>query len=184
MSVLRKKPVAILIAALIVVLSTLIGARTSLSRTSGEVEELFYSGVEYDGYVHSSIASQLTKRAEAANGLLSVGRAHDLNSECTALAQAREELMAGGTISVQYLNDVALEKAFAVLQAALGKCALTERETAAVETYVSTFNNAAHVIGASGYNDAVRKAYSSTFGRFPANVLCSVTGVKAPQYFS
>ena len=65
MSILKSKPIAIIIAAVLVIGSTFLGAKISLEKEAREVMDLFYEGVEYDGYVHPSIYSQLEKRADA-----------------------------------------------------------------------------------------------------------------------
>lgn len=183
MSLLSKKPIAILVAVLIILGSTMTGARLSLEKESRQIEELFYSGVDVDGYVHPSIYSQIQKRSEAANGLLSVGRSYELAAECEDLSQAREDLGYSGSVSGYYYNDTELEKAFDALKTELDKCSLSERDAKAVETYASTFKNAGNVIANSGYNEAVREFYRDVIYQFPAEWFYLNTNVDTPSYF-
>lgn len=183
MSIFSKKPVAIILAALIVMSATLAGAQAGIERESREIEELFYTGVEKDGYVHPSIHSQIQKRSEAANGLLSLGKQYSLDSECEALSQAREYLNYSGGVIGYYYNDLELEEAFDIMQTELNACDLDEREAKMLETYTSTFKNAAGVIANSGYNDAVREFYRDVIYQFPTEMFYDSTYMDTPDYF-
>ncbi|MGI6029728.1 MAG: hypothetical protein ACOX81_10050 [Candidatus Heteroscillospira sp.] len=183
MSFLSKKPVAIILAALIVAGSTFTGAKVDIEKQSRQVEELFYTGVDMEGYTHPSIYSQLQKRSEAANGLLSVGKSYELTSECEDLSQAREYMSYSGSVSGYYYNDCELENAFDVLKQELDKCELSERDAKAVETYVSTFKNAGGVIEQSGYNEAVRGFYRDVIYQFPAEWFYWNSDIDTPDYF-
>ena len=107
-----------------------------MERASREVEELFYSGVEVDGYLHPSIYSQLQKRCDAANGLISLGRKYDLSTESDALAEAREYVGYSSSPSGYYYNDVDLETAFDALCAKLSECELADRDREMMDEYV------------------------------------------------
>ena len=185
MSFFAKKPIALLLAVFLIAGSTFTGAKVAMERDSRKVEELFYSGVETDGYLHPSIYSQLQKRSEAANGLLSVGRSYELTAECEDLSQARERLSYSSSVSSYYYSDQELEKAFTALQGELEKCALSERDAKAVDTYVSTFSNAGGVIANSGYNEAVRAFYRDVVYQFPAEWFYynSPSYIDTPDYF-
>ena len=185
MSILKSKPIAIIIAAVLVIGSTFLGAKISLEKEAREVMDLFYEGVEYDGYVHPSIYSQLEKRADAANGLTSVARSYGLESDCDELTEARELLFYSSGANGYYHFDQELEKAFNVLKNELENIELSEREAQAVENYVSIFENAKHVIDNSGYNDAVREFYRDEVYQFPAEFFYynSPFYIDTPSYF-
>jgi len=185
MSILKTKPVAILIAAVLVISTTFLGAKISLEEEGREVADLFYEGVERDGYFHPSIYSQLEIRADAANGLASVARNHGLESACEDIVRAREFLFYSGGAGSFYYNDQELEKAFYVLKSELDGVELSESEKLAVENYVSSFENAKHVIDNSGYNDAVREFYRDEVYQFPAEFFYynSPFFIDTPSYF-
>ncbi len=183
MSFFKRKWVAIVIAFIVIVSATNSGATASMERASREVEELFYSGVEVDGYLHPSIYSQLQKRCDAANGLISLGRKYDLSTESDALAEAREYVGYSSSPSGYYYNDVDLETAFDALCAKLSECELADRDREMMDEYVSTFDNAARVIADSGYNDAVREFYRDVVYQFPAEWFYDNLYIETPSYF-
>ena len=183
MSFFSKRPVAVIFAAAIVISSTLFGAKLSLDSDSRDIEDLFYSGVEYDGYVHKSIYSQITQRTDAANGLLSVAYNYDLSTEYEALKTARDNLIGTTNITYYFYGDQALETAFLNLCNALNNTNLSERDIAAVENYTSVFNNAGLVIEKAGYNDAVRSFYRDEIYQFPAEFFYDNLQIDTPNYF-
>lgn len=183
MAVLKRRSVAILIAVILVIVSTSTGVKISLESASRDIEELFYSGVEYDGYLHPSIYSQLEKRSDAANGLLTIGRKYELTAECDDLEQAREFLGYSSSPSSYYYNNEDLQKAFDVLKNELNNCELTERDAKLVEEYSSIFENATGVIDDSGYNEAVRAFYRDVIYQFPAEWFYYNMYIDTPSYF-
>ena len=183
MSFFRKRSVAFVIAALVVLTTTPNGAKYSLERSSREVEELFYSGVEYGGYLHPSIYSQLQNRCDAANGLISLGRKYGLDAETEDLAAAREYMGYSSSPSGYYYNDCNLEEAFNALYTELEACELDERDRTGMEGYASTFRNAAGVIETAGYNEAVREFYHDVVYRFPAEYFYDTMYIDTPDYF-
>ena len=114
-----------------------------------------------------------------------MGRGYDLAAECEDLSQARERLGYSGSVSSYYYGDQELEKAFCGLQTELEKCAHTERDAKAVETYAATFKNAGGVIANSGYNEAVRAFYRDVIYQFPAKWFYYNTPlyINTPDYF-
>ncbi|MGE4353053.1 MAG: hypothetical protein AB7D36_03080 [Oscillospiraceae bacterium] len=183
MSLFAKRPVALLCALAVVVTSTAAGAKLSMEKDSRDIEEMFYSGVEYDGYVHKSIYSQITQRSDAANGLLSIAKNYGLDTEYTALKTARDNLDYTSGITFYYYSDQELATAFDNLREALSNCDLSERDAEAVENYASIFSNAGNVIDNAGYNEAVREFYRDDVYTFPAEFFYDNLSIDTPDYY-
>ena len=197
MEKLKKRPVALLLALLIVAGSLVIGVNRSLGQEISAVGDQFFSGV-YDpasGFTRPSIHSQLTRRATAAVRILSIGE-HSHGDEAslreagTELRAARADLVnlleAGASPRVLHQADQVLASAvdryYALLHplvtAALGE----DFET--LEAEHSAMQSAARVISESGYNEAVGAFNRTVMGEFPIRILRGLIFVQPPELFA
>lgn len=198
MNFLKKRRNAFLIAAVIVILATLFGAYRSLGESSQEVSDTFYDGV-YDsslGYTLPSIYGQLQKRAASAMNMITIGVSYEgdeAGSDTDSLRSARNELldaMTGGDgPAVLFDLDTRLQESADALydtlylQLAASSDSGATSDMADLESDYDTLNNAARVIGESGYNEHVRAFNRSVLSVFPANLLKTVTFVRTPELF-
>lgn len=187
MSILRKRSFAVVIALIVVCLSTLLSVNRSLGSAADKVSDGFYSGVKYDGYVHKSIYSQLEQRSGAAAGLVTIGANYAALGDVTdALRSARDELtgaMDGGDIAAMYRANAALQTAYEAFVYAAQDAGLSAREQKGLDAYADTLGGAQSVIASAGYNESVREFERKTLGRFPAGLLAPIAGVDAPVLF-
>ena len=187
MSILRKRSFAVVIALIVVCLSTLLSVNRSLGSAAEKISDGFYSGVKYDGYVHKSIYSQLEQRSGAAAGLVAIGANYtSLDDVTDTLRSARDDLvgtMDGGDIAAMYRANTALQSAYEAFVYAAQDAGLTTRELQGLDSYVDTLSGAQSVIASAGYNESVREFNRKTFDRFPAGLLAPIAGVDAPVLF-
>ena len=181
MQFLKKRSVALLIAVVVIALSTILSVHRSLGAECATVEEGFYSGLNG---MHSSISYQLNQCARYANSLASISSGYsDLDDLTFELRAARNELLEGGSISMQYDDYLRLLEAFAAVSTELGSRELGSHADD-YDYCVSGFDGVCRTIAASGYNESVREFRNSTLRAFPANVLYRIAGVDAPELFA
>ena len=189
---LKKRPIAVLIAAVLIFLSTIFSAHRTLGAKSREVSDSFNLGV-YDKDWDSnrrSISSQLLKRCEAANTLLSVSaKITEAEDNTKELREKRSALMGSGNSLTKasphelYELNEELTKSFDKLSSQLDALNLSRRDKEIVEESIGTFKGAQSVIASSGYNELVREFDRTTLNVFPANILKDVAFVKTPELF-
>lgn len=185
MDTLKKRPVAILLALVIVVGSTLLSSGIKLKQACQTVTDGFYSGVTYGGYEHPSIQSQLKNVSSAALGLATLA-ANYTGVDASAVKSARNDLdssLENGTPGEIYDRYTALLSGTAALTADLQAQPLSDRDASGVTQYESILTSASGVIDKSGYNDTVRGFLRDTYDAFPASFFAGLTGVSAPELF-
>jgi len=196
MKLLKKQPIAILLALVIIAGATFFGANRSLRAASREATAQFYAGV-YDtaeSRVRPSIYGQLEQRATASLRILSIGEhSHGgdpaLSTAETDLREARRtlvDLLASGTPSALFEADQALELAaerYAALLRPLIE-AVDGEDLDALDSAQNTMQNAARVIRESGYNEAIRVFHRDVLGRFPTSFLMGIVFADPPELFA
>lgn len=185
METLKKRPIAILLAIVIVLASTLLTAGTKLKSACQKVTDGFYSGVTYDGYAHPSIKSQLKNISSSALGLATIA-ANYTGVDAAAVKTDRSNLdssLENGSPAQIYKTYTALAADTAALVSSLKAQSLSSRDASGVTQYENTISSAAGVIEKSGYNDTVRDFLRETYNVFPASFFASLTGVAAPELF-
>lgn len=149
---LKSRKTAAVVLAAAVLLAVFISAATDCAA----VEKLFYEGVKYDGYRHSSVYDNLSARVSAANGLVSIAVNHaDCEAAGEALRTARRELADAEEIADMYAADCALQEAYEALVPVLEGAALDADEREDAEYYMQNMNGARLAITESGYNERV-----------------------------
>lgn len=171
MKLVKKRRLAVIIAVVIVLLSTLFGVHRSLIELSYKVEELFYTGVDKSGI---GIDDDLLKRLEYSYNLVSYARKYGgCETEADAVLSAREQLSAANSPGAKYSANSELTNTALALYDKLNEGSLSEKDF----TYVkSQYNNLlsrndtiAHEAGL--YNQKVREFNNDTLGEFPINFL-------------
>lgn len=184
MTILKKRWFALLLTVIIIILSTAFSVHRTLGAACQEVSDGFFTGVSVDGYAHKSINSQLEKRSDAANGLVSVlANYTGLEAVTITLRDARNALLDADDIKKKFEANIELQKAFEYAAAAVADSGLTDRELAAVSEYADTFSGAQNVIDNSGYNESVREFQRNTLNVFPTDIISALLGVKSPELF-
>jgi len=194
---LKKQPIAILLALVLVAGSLFFGVNRSVGEQVTIVKEQFFNGVldPAAGFVRPGIHGQLTQRTTAALRMLSIGAySHgdeaELEDAHRALEQARRGLLdlltAGAGPSALFVADqtltVAAERYYALLHPLV--VAAEGEDLLALEGANNTMLNAARVIRESGYNEAVGTFHRTVLGQFPMNILRAFVFVQMPELFA
>jgi len=186
MSILRKKSFALVLVIVVILASTLYSVHRSLGAKCQAVTDGFYSGVEYDGYVHKSIYSQLEARVNASMGLITKCSSEEaLTNAVAQLRISRQDLsdaLEGSSLAAMYAANVSLQSAYDQLITEMDAIGF-ERDTATA-TYISTMDNSQYVIDSAGYNEAVWSFRNNTLNVFPTRILAFLARVNAPQLFA
>ncbi len=188
MSLLKKRSFAIVIFVLVVVLFGAFGARRSLNKACRKAEAAFFdkSLLQAADY-HTCPGEQLDYCADYANRLLSViGNSGEWEGTYKALRTAR-----AGLVDALDARDIsAIGKANKTLVEAVEAVETMVREGAALpdshddyETILSEFHSAQALLDNGAYSSHILAFRDEVLGRFPANILQRLTGVKAPETF-
>ena len=194
---LKKQPVAILLALLVVAGALFFGVNRSVSEQVAAMKEQFYNGV-FDpavGYVRPGIHGQLTQRTTAALRMLSIGE-HS-HADSSELEQAGRELHAARTALIDLLTvgagpsalfaadqtlSLAADRYYAILHPMV--VVATGDDLEALESANHTLLAAAGAIETSGYNEAVGAFHRTVLGGFPMNILRAFVFVQMPELFA
>ena len=175
------RAVALILAVIVVVGSTLLNTRLKLGEECQSVEDGFYTASSGS----KSVYDRLDARLDAANGVWSLLESHG-NSAAEELAVSRSVLlnaMDERDIGDMYDGNQALQTAFDKASAALLKLRLTKNEKDALEDYQTAFAGAQKMIDEADYNGAVLEFRRKVFDKFPASLLAPIVGLDGPELF-
>ena len=185
MKALKNPVVAVILAIIMIVASTLLSAGVKLGKETQKITDGFYDGVEYDGYNHTSIYSQLGNICGAADGIVAVASRYDI--DCSNVSYASGDLKS--SLSTMHNEISSIYSLYDDLCTALNSIyndldgvELSSRDSEGIDAYKDTITNAQRVIGSAGYNESVR-TYINSLG-FPANLFVKLCNVDTPEYFA
>jgi hypothetical protein len=182
MKLFQNRAIAVLLAIFIVAGSTLLNTQIKLSEQCRQVQDGFFASEEGS----KSIYAYLSARLDATNGLWTILINHDAEA-AAALNQARAALLDAydaRDISGMYGANSTLQQAFDTAAASAAGYDLTSSESDALNDYTINFAGAQKMIDKSGYNTSVLDFTSTTYDKFPANLLAPLVGVEAPELFA
>lgn len=169
----KKKALAILVMALLMLLAPFVSARVHLAGQRAKALQMFEQGEYGDGV---SIANDLAARAAQAANLLVIARRYVDESALRKVEQAREALLAADNPAQLYKANQALGEACDALDQAL----LAKELSAADERYRAGIRaellSRANTIQNDGYN-AAAAAYNKKVSGLPASLFCGVQGL-------
>lgn len=185
MKALKRPSVAIILAVIIVLVSTFLSIKVKLNNEFQDVRNDFYNGVTYDGYKHPSISAQLIDICGAADGLAAI--AEDYGIDCEELKDNSEYLNYSIShnydfISSIYYSYTDVDESLTALKKQLANAELSERDAEGTAQYWKTIENAERLIGESGYNDRVRN-YLSTLSPV-TEFFADVFEIWTPEFFA
>lgn len=186
----RRRSVALIIAAVAVIASTLLSVNVKFGRAAQDVTDGFYtvSPVVSEPSVYRSTGSHLSNLCAYADGLVTIADNYNLDtedlswdSESLKLAQS----YSSEDISYIYYCYTDLCASLNKLIDQLHRVELSERDASGLEQYESSVAGAKAAIEAAGsvYNDSVR-AFLRVYDKFPTNLLAEMAGVDMPAYFA
>jgi len=185
MKIFKTRLFAYLLAALIVIVSSLISVNIKLNKEFSDVSNDFYNGVLTDGKRDISIHSQLILIGRAAEDIAAVAERNNID-----VSQFKDDvdyfnydiLVMDGNISyIHYLYEDLLDDIMDVGYALTSVDLSTNDEQAAVSA-LEEIIKAKENIEISAYNERVRKYISSL--PFPMSALADITGAHLPEYFA
>ena len=159
--------------AVVIVLSVLLGSHRSLVSERGKVEEQF-----------APIAGDLQDCLDITANVLTVGERYLEESQMAALEGSRNMLSDWHGISNGYTAYTRLQEEAAAVLDALEKCDLTDKDREYIQGFRTDLASEADTIARDGYNAAAEQFNSKVLGAFPANILSKLTFVAPAELFA
>ena len=183
---LQKPVVALLLALLIVVGSTLLSADLKLTRQCEKVINGFYDGVKYDGVQHPSIASCLSELCDLAEQMVVIANNYGLETE--ALTEKTEGLRLSisyrdAFIRLIYSDYSDFNTPLMVLEDALNHTELSDRHSEQMALISEQIAALKSDIASSGYNETVN-AFLRRNAHFPTEQLADLLDIDLPELFA
>jgi len=181
---LKKRSVACLIAAIVVVVFGLFGMYRSASAQAKTVKSTFTDG-------NYCITFQLQSRCANASSMYTLGvtalGSGDESAEAmrTARADLYGAIAAGAEPSELYQLNLALQEAVELYYAHLGNAsALAEDKRSALDEDYKNFKSAQRVIEADSYNSSVWDYQDRVLATFPLTVFRAILPISEPELFA
>lgn len=173
MKFLRSYTGGLVVLAVVLVLSVLLGSHRSLVSQRAKVEAQF-----------APIAGDLQDCLDITANVLTVGARYLEAGELTALADSREALGGEQGIADRYADYTRLQTEAAAVLDRLEGCQLTEKDRQYVRGFRTDLASEADTIARDGYNQAAETFNRKVLGAFPANILSRLTSVAAAELFA
>lgn len=181
MKISENRGLAIVIAAAVVVGSTLVSGARGLEKACDNAERAFFKSSDKapSYYVNNAVS--------AAASLAAVGSHYDsLEAETAAIRSARSELVEA--YEDKDIEDMgraceALTAATDDFVAGVGGVSLTAEDQSAFDDASDTVYGAARQIGKSGYDEDTEAFIRKVYDRFPASLFAALFDVDAPELF-
>ncbi len=192
MNILKNRTIAVFLALVLVIGSTLISASAKLNADIKKVTDGFYTGALYDGEktadvtdASGSIYKQLTVITAEADKIYAV--IANSGADAEAIKEASYYLKSNLSSMHEYVSSIywsysELCDALTSIKPKLGAMDLSESEYEEINASLALISDAQGVIADSGYNDSVRR-YKTTMNAFEEFV-ADVCGIYGPEYFS
>ena len=159
--------------AVVIVLSVLLGSHRSLVSERAKVEEQF-----------APIAGDLQDCLDITANVLTVGERYLEESDLAGLEGSRNMLSDWHGISNGYTAYTRLQEEAAAVLDRLEECELTDKDREYVQGFRTDLASEADTISRDGYNNAAETFNSKVLGAFPANILSKLTFVADAELFA
>lgn len=185
MKLIKNRFIALCLAVLIVIFSSLLSVHIKLNNEFSLVRDDFYNGVLIDGQRDISIHSQLTVIGRLAEDIAAVAERNGLNVD-----QFKDSIdyfsydvltMHENISYIHYLYEEMLDDIMETGYA-LNELELSENDELAVVNALEGIIVAKDNIEGSAYNERIRSYINSL--RFPMNVWADISGASLPEYFA
>ena len=175
--------VALLLAVIVVIASTLINTNVKLGRISGEVRDGFTRGVGNE----SAISSELKSLCNAADKLMILAKQNDIADadELSGEIDSLRSLLGQPSAkphSMYALYEEILRGCFG-LESALGRMSLSESDAESLSAAQHEAAVAKAAIDGSSYNSTVAD-FQKRYQHFPTVQLAKLAGVELPEQFA
>ena len=159
--------------AVVIVLSVLLGSHRSLVSERGKVEAQF-----------APIAGDLQDCLDITANVLTVGERYLTESDLSPLTDSREALGQRQGIADIYADYTKLQTEAAAVLDRLEDCDLTDKDRQYVQGFRTDLASEADTISRDSYNDAAERFNDKVLGAFPASILSRLTFVAPAQLFA
>ena len=177
MDLLNNRAIAAVLCALVIIVSSVVGAGASLGSLRRQTEAVFSSaGVGIQGDLNEI-------SAQAFNLTVIAGRY--LQQDYIAVASVhtkRDALNQAATPREKHLAAEELLVAANMLSHTLGSLELSEQDRSLLDACMVEINSRVALISASGYNQSALR-FNQALERFPANILGRATGVRPLELY-
>lgn len=161
------------ILAVVIVLSVLLGSHRSLVSERTKVEARF-----------APIAGDLQDCLDITANVLTVGERYLTESDLSPLTDSREELGQRQGIADIYADYTRLQTEAAAVLDRLEDCDLSDKDRQYVQGFRTDLASEADTIARGSYNDAAEQFNRKVLGAFPASILSRLTFVAPAQLFA
>ena len=161
------------ILAVVIVLSVLLGSHRSLVSERTKVEAQF-----------APIAGDLQDCLDITANVLTVGERYLTESDLSPLTDSREELGQRQGIADIYADYTRLQTEAAAVLDRLEDCDLSDKDRQYVQGFRTDLASEADTISRDSYNDAAEQFNRKVLGAFPASILSRLTFVAPAQLFA
>ncbi|WFR58855.1 hypothetical protein QA584_07185 [Anaerocolumna sp. AGMB13025] len=181
MKVLKIKKTAVVITAVLVILSSMYGSHHSLMVLRNEVLEVFYNGEKSDGKGINSDLEYISD--ECYNLTIVAGRYIDKEDErITDILSKRELLAESNGPGSKYKAREQLVAAAMVLYQDIKAMELSERDRYYIESFLVNVNSRELILSHSSYNGKARE-FNRILEVFPAKLFGKLTMVKPLELY-
>lgn len=182
MSVWKNRGFAWGITCIIVAVSLLLGAGSSLGKLRGTADRVFTEGVSAK---EPGIQYDLDWLLDLGHNLLVIAERYlpATSPEMSAVEDARAKLQTASGPARKFDGAERLIAASSQLSHQLGKLELEERDAHYVRSLTSDIESRWLIIGRNPYNEQA-EGFNRELARFPANVLGAVTRIKPLELFA
>lgn len=178
----NKRPVAMAVLAVVVVLSVLVGSHRSVAALRQQTDLVFTQGERGDGL---SIAHDLETRTELASNLIVVARRY-VDAGDASLVQLRaaaDALLQAESRSAKYQANRELDLAFQEVYGMLEGKALSQQDSEYRTRLNADFKSSNAKISHDSYNQLAQQFNEDVLGAFPGGRLAAATGVRPLELY-
>lgn len=179
---LDSRATAVLAAILAIIVSVFLGANLSLGRARSNAAELFYNGIDGDGF---GINYYLHEISGASANLVTVAKRHadESNPLLVQLEAARAQLQEADTPGQKYAAAQKLRASVEQMDAYLQTLELDDYDANYHSKLVVNIDSYYRIISSDPYNQYAAR-YNQSLKAFPANMLARMTGNKELELYS
>ncbi|MEA5018601.1 MAG: LemA family protein [Erysipelotrichaceae bacterium] len=165
-----------LIMIIMIIIAVLFGSYKTLSSMRNDTLDIFYQGVDNDGY---GIQNDLDRVIDSSSRLISLANLYVRNNDQTLVNETittQQELVFAKNVDDKYVAYQKLDQQLSLLYYALDNYQLTDVHKITTRTLYYDISEAKDKIGHNQFNTYVDQ-YNAKLTKFPANVLSKITFV-------
>jgi len=189
MKILENKGICIILMVVLIAGGLFIGGMKGLNGLYGDVEEIFFVGIDKDGIC---VANDMSERVSAATNMVTIARKYEstmsasgrqaieyVNNAAGSLESALSSASISGAVDANKLLDLAVSD----LYREMGVLGLSGKDEDYRQNLYADFNSRNDTISHDPYNQYAQE-YMKSLGGFPASLIASLMPVcEAPATY-